>query len=101
MIERYNEKTRKMEFIEDGAPTLKIAVFYNGAPNGDIIEATLLTRDYNPCYDTVIMPKCKPNEIYPDTCGWMFDGRYTEIGGTYYKVFDRCEHRKVYDALSR
>lgn len=101
MIERYNVEKHEMEMIENGAPTLGVPVFFNGSPNGDVIDATILTRDYNPCHDKVIMPKIAPHKVYPNTVGWMFDGRHMVIDGVTYRVFDRCETLEVYDALSR
>jgi len=100
MIERYNEKTGKIEMIEDGAKCFSLPVFYNGCPNGDMVDAEILQRDYNPCYDKVIMPKKSPHEVYPKAVGWMFDGRHMVVDGVAYKIFDRCENQETYRMLS-
>lgn len=101
MIERYNEEAGKVEKIEDGAPTIMVPVYFNGILNGDKVEATILTRDVNPCYDKIIKPTKESWEIYPNTTGWMYDGRSATIDGVAYRVFDRCETADVSDALSR
>lgn len=73
MIERYSEKTHSTERIDDGAPTFKIPVYFNGMPNGDTVEATVLIRDVNPCNDVVVMPTVEAHVMYPGTVGWMYD----------------------------
>lgn len=100
MIEYFNAEKNRIERIEDGAPSFQIPVYFNGAPNGDMVEAVVLTRNYGIMRDTVVMPKAGPHTIYPGTVGWMYDGRKMVVEGKSLWVFDRCETMDTYNRLS-
>lgn len=96
MIERYNEETGRVDVIEDGAPRFMVPVMFNGAFNGEMVEATIWTRAWNPCFDKI----ARPVEPYPKTVGWMYSGESIVVDHVSYKLFNRCETQEVYDALS-